>query len=158
MVLLFTIALCFMVLLCACERDTGNGSTDTNPSENQNNNDQNSLQGEWTDPDSVVYGTVFNIDEMNITINKGTMIMVFDPNMYVNPPDGSEAKEIKDDTIVRFTDETEFEVRAAGGGELRKMGEGTLDDINLQDIVIAEGNWDGDEFAATKIVIIKLFG
>jgi len=170
MVLLFTIGLSILVLLSACERDNPaadvnlntNPSTiptdpnvNTNPNANQNSNGQNSQQGEFTDPDATAYGMVFGIDGTKITINASNIMVFFDPGETLIQPDGSRVQEVKEDTFIRLTDDTEIEVRTTRGGQIINTRAGTADDLSLQNFVLAEGVWEGDELIATRIVLLK---
>ena len=164
-----TLALSITMLLSACNGsdngDSNNSSADvptlTSPNINQSIHHgqtppQEAPQGEWSDPDAVVYGMVFGIDGTKVTINASNIMVFFDPNTFITPTDGSQVQEVKEDTLVRISDETEIEVRTSNGAQIIAKDEGTVNDITLQDIVIAEGAWDGDEFAAAKLIIIKL--
>ena len=168
MVLLFTIAMSIMVLLSACERDNPaadvnintNPSTiptdpsiNTNPDANQNSNGQNSPQGEVTDSEEAVYGFVKKINGMEVTINASGMMVFFDPEAYIT--DGS-AQKIETDTIIRLTEKTEIVVNTNRGGQIVDTKAGTVDDISIGNIVIAYGEWQGDEFVVTKVTVSKI--
>jgi hypothetical protein len=150
---LLIVALSIMALLTAC--DNGNADTDTNPSTNPSTNEQDLR----TFAEEAVYGTVYGIDGMKVTINASNVMVFFGSggsNESIIQPDGSKAEEVKEDTIIRVTEETEIEVRTSRGGQIIGTRAGTMDDFSLQDTIIAEGAWEGDEFVATVLVIFKL--
>jgi len=180
--LLFTIALSIMVLLSACERD--NSDTNTNSNTNQNTNEQGlpheqdnadvntkqntneqGLPQEQDNADTNTHqntngqslpqeqlaGTLQAIDGMKLTIDTSQVFMSFGGEQRVEP--GAPVE--KQETIIRLTEQTAIEVRTTRGGQIAGTRAGTLDDLSIQNVVLVEGEWQGDEFIAINLIIFN---
>jgi len=136
------------------QRDAGisGGNIDTNA--NPNINEQDLLQEQ-------LLGNIQVIDGMNITISTAQhQHMIFNEpragQHFVSP--GTTENEPKEITI-RLTEQTAIEVSemrtTSGGGQIADMRDGTLDDLTPQAFVMAEGEWQDDEFVATSLIIMS---
>ena len=159
MVLLFTIALCIMALLSACGHDNPavdanqntnpitnqNTNETTNPAETQNINEQSLAQEQ-------IAGNIQAIDGMTLTIDTSAVFMATGTGSYTFSGEPVE----KEYATVRLTEETTIEVRTTAGGQIIGTRVGTLEDLSLQNTVMAEGYWQSDEFVATSIITFRM--
>jgi len=129
----------------ASPNPTASPSTSDNPNTNQNTNEQ-SL------PQEQLAGTIQAIDGMKLTIDTSQVFMSLGGEQRVEP--GAPVE--KQETSIRLTEQTAIEVRASAGGQITGTRAGALDDLSLQNIVLVEGEWQGDEFVATALVIFKM--
>ena len=167
MLSLFMIALSIMVLLSACGRN--NPAADVSQSTNQNINEQglpheqnntniyssqlpNKNSDESPSSQEQIAGVIQSIDGMHLTIDTSQVFMSSGGQQRVEPGTPVE----KQDTIIRLTEQTTIEVRTTAGGQITDTRAGTMDDLSLQTVVMADGEWQGDEFIAVKITLFSL--
>ena len=155
MVLLFTIALSAVALLSSCGRSEGDADT-TNPIETQNTNETtNPIETQNTNEQSLVQeqlaGNIQIIDGMTLTIDTSAVFMATGAGSYTFSGEPVE----KEYAIVRLTEQTTIEVHTSAGGQIIETRAGTLDDLSLQNIVMVEGEWDGNELVAVNLIVFN---
>ena len=96
-------------------------------------------------------GTVRAIDGMKITVETTGVFVANETGRHVSSGEPPE----KQEEIIRLTEQTAIEVKTTAGGQIISSGEGVLDDLHLQAVVIVEGEWQDNEFVATKLIIVN---
>jgi len=158
-ILFLAVALSITALLSACEKDNTDIGTDiktdissdadaTTPNTTQNTNEQDS-------PQEQIAGTLEAIDGMKLTIDTSSVFMAAGAGSHYFDPNDPNNEKQKQDTIVRLTEQTDIEVRTSSGGQITSTRAGTLDDLSLKNIVMAEGEWQDDEFIAVNLIIFN---
>jgi len=103
-------------------------------------------------------GMVQAIDGMNITIITIQAMIVNTPGQHISSPDAQNEPYEPQEIIIQLTEQTAIEVNevttTAGGGQMAGLRAGTPDDLTLQAIVMATGEWHGDEFIAKSLIIM----
>ena len=145
-------------------QEQDNADTNTNPNTNQNTNEQDLPQEQdnadnnthqnnngQSVPQEQLAGTLQAIDGMKLTVDTSQVFMSFGGEQRVEP--GAPAE--KQDTIVRLTEQTAIEVRTVSSGQPIGTRAGTLDDLSIQNVVLVEGEWQGDEFIAINLIIFN---
>ena len=132
------------VIITSGATDSENTDTNSTPNTNQNTNGQ-SL------PLEQLAGTIQAIDGMKLTIDTSQVFMSFGGEQRVEP--GAPVE--KQETSIRLTEQTAIEVRTTSGGQIAGTRAGTLDDLSLQNVVLVEGEWQGDEFVAINLIIFN---
>ena len=100
----------------------------------------------------ILAGTVQNIDGMRLSVDTSSVFVAMDTGPHTVSP-GEEPEPHED--IVRMTEQTIIEIRTLADGQILGTAEGVLDDISLQAVIMAEGEWQDGEFIATKITIMN---
>jgi len=125
----------------------GNADANTDPSTSKQDLSQEQL-----------VGNVQAIDGTNITINTMQAMIFNEPGAgqhFVSP--GAVENEPQE-IIIRLTEQTVIEVNeiraTTGGGQMADIRDGTLDDLTLQAIVMATGEWQDDEFVVSSLIIM----
>jgi len=99
----------------------------------------------------ILAGTVKAIDGMLLSVDTSSVFMAATTGAHtVLPGEEPEPQE----EIVRITEETVIEIRTLGDGQIMGNTPGTLDDISVQAVIMAEGEWEDDEFIAATITIM----
>ena len=126
---------------------SGNTEQNTNHSTHVQNSNSN----------EIIAGTVQAIDGMNIAIVTTQHTALHDPGEGRFVSSGVAENEPQEITI-RLTEQTTIEVNeirtSATGGLSSDTRAGTLDDLTLQASVMAQGEWHGNEFVATSLIIM----
>jgi len=151
---IFTMALIIITLLSACEKGNIDVNTNPNPNQNQPQNTSQNTNGQISIGEQF-YGMIQAIDGMTITID-ASQIVVFGATGEYHFNSGDEPiKEVKQATNIRLTEETIITVRTNQGGQIIGERSGTIDDMFLQAVVIADGQWQDGELIATAILVIN---
>ena len=146
--------------------------TNANQSTNQSANEQalpsdfdidiNTSQNtnEQSLPQETLAGVVQSIDGMTLTIDASQVFMVGGTpggafgettEHIFNPNDAAIEKQ---EITIRLTEQTAIVVRTNAGGQIIGERIGTIDDLSMHNIVMAEGEWQGDEFIASELITI----
>ena len=127
--------------------ETSSGSTDANPSTNEQDLPQEQL-----------FGAIQTIDGMTITIDTSRVIGFGGGQHFISGEvdDDDSVEEEYLGTIIHLTEQTIIEVRTTAGGQIAGTRSGTLDDLSLQATVMATGQWQGNEFTITELIIFSL--
>ena len=118
------------------------------------NADTNKIQGIHTQtPPSgeIIAGTVLAVDEMSITIDTSSVFVANETGQHISTGEPQEPQH----KIIHVTEQTIIEVQTLAGGQIIGTTAGTLDDLSIQALVMAEGEWHGDEFVATALTIMN---
>ena len=128
------------------EQGVGGASSDNaETSANQTANQQGLPQEQIAGSLQAIDGTKLTIDASTVFVANGT-----------GPHYASGEPTEKQEANIRLTEETAIEVRTTAGGQITSSRAGTMDDLSLQDTVLAEGEWQGDEYVVTKLTVFKL--
>jgi len=122
----------------------GNVDTNIDPNVVQGSHTQTPPSGE------ILAGTVEALDEMSLTINTSS-IFVSGGGQHIATGEPPEPQQ----EIIRLTEQTTIEVQTTANGQIVGSRIGTLDDLSLGAVVMAEGEWQGDEFIATILTIMN---
>jgi len=121
---------------------------------------ETSTKNETPTPNEMTAGRVEAIDGMNITISTSHAMLFHGEGQHIVSPGTAEAEPPKpQETTIRVTDQTTIKVNEmsniTGGGQMADLRAGTLDYLTLQAFVMAEGEWQDDEFVATTLTIMN---
>ena len=100
----------------------------------------------------ILAGTVQSIDGMSLSVDTSSVFVAMGTGSHTVSP-GEEPEPHED--IVRITEQTIIEIQTLAGGQILGTAAATLDDISLQAVIMAEGEWKDGEFVATKITIMN---
>jgi hypothetical protein len=141
-VLLLAIAISIAALLSACKND--NPDTNANPSTNPNSNEQSSHQEQLA-------GVIQAIDGMKLTIDTSGIFVANETGSHIVSGEGElvENQEVN----IHLTEQTNIVISISDGGLITETKAGIVDDLTLQSVVIADGEWEGDEFIATELLV-----
>jgi len=128
---------------------TPDSNTDTNP--NVNMYEGNGIHVQSPSSYEIIAGTVQSIDGMSIAIDSSSVFVANETGSHIATGEVPEPQE----TIVILTEETTIEVSTSSGGQVVASRIGTLDDLHLYNLVMVEGEWQGDEFVAITITIMN---
>jgi len=129
----------------AGEISDGNADTNIEPNVVQGTHTQTPPSGE------IIAGTVQAIDGMSLTIDTSSVFVANETGQHIATGEPQEAQQ----ETIRLTEQTVIEVRTTTNGQITGSRIGTLDDLSLQAVVMAEGEWQGDEFVATILTIMN---
>ena len=116
--------------------------------------EQNAAQSPHTqNPTSneILAGTVEAIDGMNLTIDTSSVFVANETGQHIATGEPQEPQQ----EMIRLTEQTVIEVRITANGQITGSRIGTLDDLSLQTVVMAEGEWQDGEFVATTLTIMN---
>ena len=123
---------------------------DATTTTNQNTNEQNL-------PQETLAGVVQSINGMTFAIDTSGVFMAIG-----TPGETTEQRVERTDepratqtSTIRVTGETLIVVRTTSGGQIIGERAGTMVDLSLQNVVIVEGTFQGNEFIATKLIIAR---
>jgi len=100
----------------------------------------------------ILAGTVQAVDGMKLSVDTSSVFVAAGTGPHTVSPD--EPPEPHED-IVRITEQTLIEIQTLADGQILGTAAGTLDDISLQAVIMAEGEWQDGEFVATKLTIMN---
>ncbi|MCL2570925.1 MAG: hypothetical protein FWE11_00850 [Defluviitaleaceae bacterium] len=123
----------------------GNADTNTAPNVYQGVHEHNPPSNE------ILAGTVQAIDGMSLTIDTSSVFVANETGHHTATGEPQEPQQ----KIIRLTEQTTIEVRATSGGQIVGSEIGTLDDLSLYAVVMAEGEWQDNEFVATTLIIMN---
>ena len=123
-------------------REISSGNADTN---NLSIHTQNPASNE------MLAGTVQAINGMKLTVDTSSVFVAHETGRHITSGEPQE----KQEKIIRVTEQTVIEVQTISNGQITGSRIGALDDLSLQDVVTAEGEWQSDEFIATKLIIVN---
>jgi len=154
---LFLAAVVLGLVACGGSTENQDAQAQTTPVRNEQSvYTQNHTAGqviEGTVPTGeILAGTVQNIDGMRLSVDTSSVFVAMETGSHTVSP-GEEPEPHED--IVRITEQTIIEIRTLAGGQILGTEEGTLGDISLQAVIMAEGEWQDGEFVATKITIMN---
>ena len=121
------------------------------------NADTNVVQGTHTQTPplgEVIAGTLEAIDGMSLTIDTTSTFVSSGTESDQTLIFSGEPLEPQQE-IIRLTEQTTIEVRTTANGQIVGTRAGTLDDLSLQALVMAEGEWQDDEFIATTLTMMN---
>ena len=154
---LFLAAVVLGLVACGSVAENQDSPTQTTVAEQGNvgASSGNANINEQNLPQEQLFGFVQDIDGMVLTIDVSGISMVTGTGGHSSPSEPNEGQEL----IIRLTEQTDIKINEitvpAGGGQMTSMREaGTLDDLSLQDVVMATGGWRGDEFVADSLIIM----
>ena len=99
----------------------------------------------------ILAGTVEAIDGMSITIDTSSVFVAHGTGSHISTGEPPELQV----EVIRLTEETNIIVQVNAGGQIAGTRAGTLDDLSLQAIIMAEGEWRDGEFVVTELTIIN---
>jgi len=134
------------VLITSGVADSDSATTNINPNTNQNTN----VQGL---PQEQLFGVIQAINGMKLTIDTSQVLGLGGGEHRFSGDSGERERQ---EAIIRLTEQIAIEVRTSAGGQITGTRAGTLDDLSVQDVVMVEGEWQGDGFVATKLIIFKM--
>lgn len=105
-------------------------------------------------PQEQLFGVIQAIEGMKITIDT-SQVMGFSGGDHFFSGESVDVEE-EQKTIIRLKEQITIEVRTAAGGQVTGTRAGTLDDLTLQAVAIVDGEWQGEEFVATKLTIFQM--
>jgi len=126
------------------EASDGNVDTNTNPNVVQGTHTQTPPSGE------ILAGTLEALDGMSLTIDTSS-VFVSGGGQHIATGEPPEPQT----EIIHLTEQTTVEVQTFAGGQIIDSRIGTLDDLSIGTTVMAEGEWQDDEFVATTIIIMN---
>jgi len=127
-------------------REISSGNADTNSDQNANL----SIHTQNPASNEMLAGTVQAINGMNLTVDTSSVFVAHETGRHITSGEPQE----KQEKIIRVTEQTVIEVQTISNGQITGSRVGALDDLSLQDVVTAEGEWQSDEFIATKLIIV----
>ena len=106
-------------------------------------------------------GMVKSIDEISITITTIQAMIFNNPEVsqhIISPGTAENEPHEPQQIIIQLTEQTVIEVNEmriiAGGGQMANVRAGTIEDLTLQAIVMATGEWQGDDFIVASLRIM----
>ena len=136
-------------------------NTDEEPASNSNIITSTNPQ---TPTQEQLVGTIQSIDEMSIAIAT-IQAMIFNESspgqqqhMVMPRPDEPQEPQEPQDVTIRLTEHTIIEINeisiVTNVGQMADKRAGTLDDLALDAFVMATGEWHGEEFVATSLLLM----
>ena len=129
----------------AGEISDGNADTNIDPNVVQGTHTQTPPSGE------IIAGTVLAIDGMNLTIDTSSVFVANETGQHIATGEPQEPQQ----EIILLTEQTVTEIRTTAGGQIVGTTARALDDLSLQTIIMAEGEWQDGEFVATTLTIMN---
>jgi len=132
--------------------ETPDGNADADTDANTDTNIHQGLHTQAPPSNEIIAGTVEAIDGMKLTIDTSSVFVSSgggESHFASGEPPEPQAE------IIRLTEQTTIEVRTTAGGQITDTRAGTLDDLSIGTTVMAEGEWQDGEFAATTLVIMN---
>ena len=135
--------------LTACKDKVENQGSPTQTTSNANPN-----ANEQYSPQEQIIGVVLSIDEMILTVDTAGISRV----TGTGEPQSSGGSNERQEFIIRLTEQTAIQVNeittTAGGGQTTGMRAGTLDDLIVQAVVMAEVAWQDNEYIVISLIIM----
>jgi len=132
---------------------TGNDAgIDANMGSQTHNSDFGRIISGTVPTSEILAGTVQAIDGMRLSVDTSSVFVAMGTGPHtVSPGEEPEPHE----EIVSITEQTVIEIQTLADGQVLGAVAGTLDDISLQAVIMAEGEWQDGEFVATKLTIMN---
>jgi len=124
---------------------SGNVDTNTDPNTNYSAHIQNPISNE------IIAGSIKAINGMSITIDTSSVFMAHETGSHIATGEPPELQK----EIIHLTEQTTIEIRTLANGQIIGSSVGTIDDLTLQAIIMAEGEWQDSEFVVSDLTIMN---
>jgi len=103
-------------------------------------------------PTAILAGVVQSIDGVRIAVDTSSLFVADGSGPHHFSGEPQDPPEPRDE-IIRLTEHTVIEIRTTAGGQIIDTVAGTMEDVTLHAVVIAEGAWQDDEFVAATLTV-----